>query len=260
MKKKSAVAAAVASVALGGTTILTVPAYAGTTPSSLPHDSAQADDADSSPSKEADLGDLDPNIDLDAPDVDDDFDEGDFDNIDDDFHEGDFDEDLDVAEEIRNDLADLVKDGTISAEQADAVADTLAATIEGEDYVFVDGGPNLQNFEEVFLPNLAQTLGITQKQLLDGLDDDLTLAAIAARHGINRQDATTTLIAAGQAQLTAAVEDGQLTTQKAEEMKKKLPDRVEKMLDRTLGDAIERPRHGGPHHGGRHKDHDKHQN
>lgn len=148
------------------------------------------------------------------------------------------------VERVRENLQELVDKDTITTDQADAVAETLATKAAERDPGKGKGrghhGPGMG-----FHDDIAEALGLTQEQVQEGFEAGKSLAEIAEEHGISRDDATAKLITAGAAKIDAAVEEGKLTTEKAAEMKEKLPERVEKMLDMTPGTKGDRPRRGG---------------
>lgn len=97
------------------------------------------------------------------------------------------------------------------------------------------------------LHNAAETIGITDDQLRDGLKDGQTVGQVAEANGVAPQTVIDALVADGNARIDQAVADGHLDPAKAAEAKTKLAERVTKLVNEGG------PRHDGGfgRHGGR---------
>jgi hypothetical protein len=148
------------------------------------------------------------------------------------------------VEVIANALAGLVEDGTITQEQADRVADTLDERLPDRGPGGL-GGPGhhgvLLGFEAA-----AEELGLTREELHEQLSGGATLAEIAEEQGVNVDDLVTALVAAAEQGLAAAVEDGRIDQQRADEIAGDLEDRIRTSVEEGLPDPPDGRRFGGP--------------
>lgn len=141
---------------------------------------------------------------------------------------------------IRDALADLVEDGSITAEQADEVASTLADVALG--------GPG--GHGGGFRPGLsaaAAALDMTEDELREALQaDDTSLADVAEAQGVEVDVLVDALVAEAQERIAQAVEDGDLTQEEADE---RLADLEARITERVNSDDWGHHGPGGP--GGR---------
>ena len=86
----------------------------------------------------------------------------------------------------------------------------------------------------------AATIGITTDQLRDELKDQGTIAAVATAHGVQPQAVIDAIVADATAKIDAKVAGGELTAERAAEIKANLPERVTRLVNETP------PRHGPP--------------
>jgi hypothetical protein len=137
------------------------------------------------------------------------------------------------ADRIEEALAGLVEDGTITQQQASAVAQALADSdalhggMHGPGHG--PGGTGLGHGLDV----AAQTLGLTEEELLSALGDGSTLAEVAQQQGVAVNDLVDALVAAAQEQLDLAVTDGRITQEHADAMAAVLPDRVAEQVQQA---------------------------
>lgn len=124
---------------------------------------------------------------------------------------------------LRESLQELVDAGTITAEQADAVADHLASQLP-EHRGRRGRHPGMDG--EV----VAELLGIDVEQLRSSLREGRTIAEIAEANGVDVEIVVDALVAEAQRHLDLAVENGRLTeeeaTQKAAELAERITARV----------------------------------
>jgi polyhydroxyalkanoate synthesis regulator phasin len=135
---------------------------------------------------------------------------------------------------LRATLQVLVDDGTLTAEQADAVAEHLAAQLpeRGDRRGGHRGHPGMDG--EV----VAELLGIDAAELRSSLRDGQSIADLAEANGIDVQTVIDALVAEAESHLDLAVENGRLTEDEAAE---KLVDVTERITARVNG---ERPARG----------------
>lgn len=141
------------------------------------------------------------------------------------------------VERITEALSGLVEDGSLTQEQADEVASTLDEAGIGH-----GGGHRGGGFD---LSAAATALGMTEDELRTALETDgATLADVAGEQGVEVDALVDALVTAQQERIAAAVEDGRLTQEQADE---RLADLEERVTERVNSEAPV----GGPGHGHR---------
>lgn len=115
------------------------------------------------------------------------------------------------TERIRTALADLVENGTITAEQADAVAAHLAASWDfpGRRFHRIHAG----------LDVVAATIGITEADLVEALRNGDTASEVAEANGVDTQTVIDAIVAEVNARVDEAVAAGNLDQERATEIK-----------------------------------------
>ncbi|NAZ77848.1 hypothetical protein GTQ99_20900 [Kineococcus sp. T13] len=148
---------------------------------------------------------------------------------------------------IRDALAGLVGDGTLTQEQAD----TVASTLDSSDAL--RGGPGGHGGGRgVDLDAAAEAVGLSAEELRTALQaDGATLASVAAEQGVAEQELVDALVADATERLAQAVADGRLTQEQADERTADLPARTAELVDRELPGGPGGPggRGGGPRGG-----------
>jgi hypothetical protein len=129
---------------------------------------------------------------------------------------------------IKDALAGLVKDGTITQAQADKVATTLDRKLP--ERRFRQHGMRIG----AGLDEVASIIGITQDELRTQLRSGKTLAEIAKSKGISQDTLVGKLVAAAKTRLAAEVKAGRLTQARADEITKNLEARITEMVKRSL--------------------------
>ncbi len=128
---------------------------------------------------------------------------------------------------IRDALAGLVEDGSITDAQADEVATTLAESGLGG-HGHGHGGGRLD------LSTAATALDMTEDELREALRaDDTSLADVAGQQGVEVATLVDALVTAQQERIDQAVEDGDLTQERADE---RLADLEERVTERVNSD------------------------
>ncbi|MBJ7453432.1 MAG: hypothetical protein JHC71_15325 [Blastococcus sp.] len=140
-----------------------------------------------------------------------------------------------AVDRITEALSGLVSDGSITQEQADEVASTLDEAGIGH-----GGGHRGGGFD---LSAAATALGMTEDELRTALETDgTTLADVAGDQGVEVDVLVDALVTAQQERIAAAVEDGRITQEQADE---RLADLEERVTERVNSE----PPVGGPGHG-----------
>lgn len=147
-----------------------------------------------------------------------------------------------VVERITKALSGLVDDGSITQEQADEVATTLAGSGLGG-HGGHGGGPGLDV--------AAEALGLSEDELRDALaTDGATLADVAEEQGVDLDTLVGALVTAQEERIAEAVADGRITQDEADERLADLEERVTERVTSPLPERGERHGHGGPLGGG----------
>jgi polyhydroxyalkanoate synthesis regulator phasin len=135
--------------------------------------------------------------------------------------------------EFKSSLSGLVKDGTLTQDQADKVAKTLDEKLPkgGPGH----GGPGGRGED---LAAAAKALGLTEAELRTKLEDGKSLADIAKAQDVSVDTLIKALVAAAEDRIDAAVKAGKLTEAQATERKKNLTQRI---TDRVNNVRPERP-------------------
>lgn len=128
---------------------------------------------------------------------------------------------------IKNALAGLVKDGTITQDQADKVASTLDSKLPqrpfGSHGMRIGAG----------LDEAASIIGISEDELRTQLRSGKTLAEIAKARGMSQSTLVSKLVAAAKTRVAAAVKHGRLTQSQADQITKNLQSRITDMVTHT---------------------------
>jgi hypothetical protein len=145
------------------------------------------------------------------------------------------------TERIRSALQGLVDAGTITAGQADAVAETLADQMPMKGHRF----GHLVSLEVV-----ADAIGIDVDDLATALRGGSTIAEVADANGVEAQAVIDALVAAGNERIDDAVADGRVSEEQAQTLRDGLTDRVEALVNGDFSDGRRFGRHGFQHSGG----------
>lgn len=166
-----------------------------------------------------------------------------------------------MIERITEALAGLVEDGTITEDQASAVAEELAASMPmrggppgagqrgggpGGGSLH-RGGPHgmLMEGARLALETAAETLGMDGGALRAALRDGSSLADLAEQQGVAVDDVVAALVDEAEEHLAQAVADGRITQERADEIAATLSERLTERLDQTWEPRGHGPR-GGP--------------
>ena len=136
-------------------------------------------------------------------------------------------------------LADLVEDGTLTQEQADAVEEAITSRM----------GPGMGRFGHhhgfgVGLDAAAEAIGIEADELRSALMDGQTLAEVAEANGVERQAVVDALVAEAESRIDQALEDERIDEDQATELRERAATKAEDAVDGTLRERGFRHRHG----------------
>jgi phenylpyruvate tautomerase PptA (4-oxalocrotonate tautomerase family) len=132
-------------------------------------------------------------------------------------------------------LAPLVDEGTIDQSQAEAVADTLAASMPD-----FPGGRMDRALEAV--RETADFLGLTPEEVVVAVRDGQTLAEIAVAQGQTAEALIAHLSTLAAEHLNQLVADGRITEEQQADMVANMTDRITDLVN----GRIDRPMMGGP--------------
>lgn len=138
---------------------------------------------------------------------------------------------------LKDALAGLVSDKTLTQAQADKVAATLDAKLPRHRG---PGGPaglgrGFRGPGHLPPADVAKALGVTPQELRSQLRAGRTLAQIGAAQGLSKATVVDRLVAAATARLAAAVKDGRLTQTQADALRSRLTARITEQVDRVPG-------------------------
>jgi uncharacterized protein YidB (DUF937 family) len=145
---------------------------------------------------------------------------------------------------IKDALAGLVTDGSLTQAQADEVAEVLAEQRLGG-HGHGHGGPG----GRLDLAAATEALGITADELRAAAEAGSTLSELAEEQGVDEDRLVDALVTAGEERLAQAVTDGRLTQAEADEKAADLEARITERLDQPIGFGRHGHR-GGPPFGG----------
>ena len=156
---------------------------------------------------------------------------------------------------LRDALAGLVTDGTLTGAQADKVAATLDRNLPRPPRFRGPGGPDGPGGEgrpgHLHPDEVAKVIGITPSQLRTQLEAGKTLAAIGLAHGVSTPALIDRLVLAAQADLARDVQEGRLTQAEADMIKTTLRTRITRRVNRIgFGPRGARPQGPPPHEDG----------
>lgn len=153
------------------------------------------------------------------------------------------------VERIADALAGLVSDGTLTQDQADAVAQTLAAEAPFGHHGPGMHGPGVHgrgvHALGMALDTAAETLGMTTRELRQALRDGQTLADVAEAQGVETATLVDALVDAAQERLDEAVADGRIPQERAGEIAGTLEERISRLVEQGLPMGGEGRGHGG---------------
>ncbi len=137
-------------------------------------------------------------------------------------------------------LADVVEKGIITKEQAAAVKRSIKDT--AKQFRAEHKSRRARAFRKALRRGVVKTsakaIGVTPKELVAGLKGGRSIAQLAQAKNVEPQTVITAIVNAGSAKVDAAVKSGRINAAKAAKIKQRLPQLVEKVVNRV-------PRHKG---------------
>lgn len=91
--------------------------------------------------------------------------------------------------------------------------------------------------------DVVEDLGLDTEAFREAIADGATLAEAAAEQGVDRTELTAAIVSASEAAIDEAVEDGRIDAERAAELKERVADRADDLVDRSPAD-----RRFGRHH------------
>jgi polyhydroxyalkanoate synthesis regulator phasin len=140
-------------------------------------------------------------------------------------------EDTRAYQALQEQLAPLVEDGTISQEQADAVAAALA-----ENLPRLGGGRGLRALRAT-----ADFLDLTPEEMREALSEYETLADLAAANGSSGDELIAYLVAQVEEHLEEAVDAGRITQEEADEKLADAEEHITEMVNSEIPEPGDRP-------------------
>ena len=147
------------------------------------------------------------------------------------------------AERIKQALAGLVADKTLTQAQADKVASTLAASGVARGLGHPRGP---RAFGGPALGAAAKALGMTETDLLTQLRSGKSLAAVAKDKGVDVQKVVDALVAEAKQRIADAVKNGRLTQAQADQRLKNLTARITARVNAARPEGAHRLGPGSP--------------
>lgn len=133
----------------------------------------------------------------------------------------------DIQSRIASELAGLVSDGTITQEQADKVAETLASTMPAGGG---HGGRGGHGGGFGGLTAAATAIGVTEDELRTELEAGKSVAAVAEANGVSEQTVIDAIIAEAKAHFAEEVAAGEHTQAEVDAKLADLETRVKAMV------------------------------
>lgn len=136
-------------------------------------------------------------------------------------------------ERIRSRLQTLVDNGTITASQADAVAEHLATT---NDRPEVDGHNRRHHLLRLGIAEASKVIGIEPQALVAELRQGRTVAEVASDHGVTADAVVDALVAAFNTHVDEAVANGRIDAATAVKLKEEASSRIENFVNSVHGE------------------------
>lgn len=133
-----------------------------------------------------------------------------------------------LTDRLREQLQPLVDNSTVTAEQADAVAEHLAGQVP------LFRGRHGRGFGADFGAAVLDVLGIDAAELREQLASGQSLADVAEAQGVDVQAVIDAVLSAHQERLAEAVEAGRITQEQADERAEWLREHAEALVERTF--------------------------
>jgi hypothetical protein len=142
---------------------------------------------------------------------------------------------------LRDALAPLVEDGTITQAQADAVIAALAEARRDRGPGYGPGRHGGFGRRGIGLDAAAEALGVTEDELRTQLRDGNSIADVAEADGVDIQTVKDAMLEAFRTHEQAHVTSGRLTQDQADANIAAFEDRLDDIVTRTLPDRADAP-------------------
>ena len=126
-------------------------------------------------------------------------------------------------------LDEAVAEGRITEEQAAEIRERIES---GEGPFFGKPHPRPHCRGERVVGEVAEFLGVSEADVLAGLQSGQTLAQIAEANGKTRDELKSFLLSEVEEKVTAAVENGRITQERADEILANSSERIDALIDR----------------------------
>ncbi|MEJ8548469.1 hypothetical protein [Brevibacillus borstelensis] len=148
-----------------------------------------------------------------------------------------------IAEQEEAQLAEAVKVGKLTQQQADKMKENAAERIQKMvESTHQDKGFGPRGFVFFKSEELLKLLDLSQEELETELKAGKSLADVAKAQGVSVEDVVSLIVKQQEEQLAAAVKAGKLTQQQADKMSENAAERVQKMVESTHQDKGFGPR------------------
>lgn len=138
------------------------------------------------------------------------------------------------GDRLRGALDELVADGTISAEQADAVADHLVD--QAGDRIGDRVRDRRQDRRSDRVATISELLGLDPDTLRSELQAGSTLAEVAEANGVSSDELVDALVAEAMVRIDAAVENGRIEQAAADERAAEIEERITERVTTPRGE------------------------
>lgn len=126
-------------------------------------------------------------------------------------------------------MDELVKEGTITQEQADKIKAKLKSKMGDR------GRDGFRGLIRAGLEETAKSIGITEEQLKAELKAGKSIAEVAQAHGVDPQKVINDLVAAANTKIDEAVASGKLPADRASKLKQSLNEHITKLVNAKRG-------------------------
>ncbi len=146
---------------------------------------------------------------------------------------------VDAFKAARLDMLDeALAEGKITQEQADKIRQRIE---DSQGLGFGLKGWRMRALGGI-VSSVAETLGMTPREIVQELKDGRSLAEIGEAKGVSADTLKSTILTAAQDKLDQAVADGKLTQERADKITARLTDNIDKILNWKRGSGEGLPR------------------
>ncbi len=132
---------------------------------------------------------------------------------------------------LKDALAGLVQNGTLTQAQSDAVVQAVQDTAKTEGRGGA-GHPRARIVEGA-VKVAADTIGVTPQDLVQARQSGKSIADVANEHNVNPTDVVNAIVTAGNQKIDSLVTAGTITPDQASKAKARLPQMADKLVNHT---------------------------